>query len=805
MLSVSKAIKSAGQGEYYLRLAATDDYYLDSKGEPPGYWLGRGAEALGLCGTFDPDDFRHLLRGRSLDGQRKLVHNAGSINRRAGWDLTWSVPKSVSVAWSQADPLTRARIEACLRRAVQAGVAYLESLDVVSRRGENGVVRESARLIFAAFEHSTSRAQDPQLHVHTILLNVGVRPDGSTGTLEPREIYRHQLAGGALFRAELAAQLEERLGLRARRNARAFEIVGVPAALIEHFSKRRAEIEAALREIGLSGAKASEVAAMETRSTKQARLREELFAQWQKAGREHDWTAKELGWLLNASFPPRDREAEIQAAANTALTTVTNQQSTFTRRDLVQHLAQEGQGRALGAKDVLQMADALLRCPEIIRLGMHRGEMHWTTQEILDLEKSILANAEALRARERPLPNSTQLVAHAIDKNPHLSGEQRHALQSICDSQCSLRLLQGLAGTGKSMLFSVAREVWEQQGVTIRGAAPSGKAAQGLQSATGIPSQTVHRALLALERRDLVLDERTVVVVDEAAMVGTRELAGIFKACRETGAALVLCGDPKQLQPVSLGGVFPELVRRYATSELTEIKRQHEPWARQAVTDFAFGRADTALPAYAEHGFVNSAIDNQAAIERLIADWKLKALHDPRQAIMLAATTADVLALNRRAQEERMLAGALGPQGVRVGQETLFPGDRVLFTRNSARLGVCNGDLGTICTTTNPLLSVLLDDGRTVRLDTRLYDHVQLGYAFTTHKAQGMTSEQSFILAGGPMTCRELAYVQASRARNDSHWYLGSEWPATIRRMKQSRAKEAALTIAQELELSLTR
>src|SRR5207244_2936051 len=163
MLTISKPIK-AGQGEYYLSLAATDDYYLSGH-EPPGLWLGEGAPALGFEGNIEPDHFRHLLRGLSADGARKLVRNV-CAERVAGWDLTWSAPKSVSVAWSQADPATRERIEHCLRRAVAAGVAYLQTVGAVSRRGEDGRVHESAKLVLAAFLHSTSRAQDPQLHLH---------------------------------------------------------------------------------------------------------------------------------------------------------------------------------------------------------------------------------------------------------------------------------------------------------------------------------------------------------------------------------------------------------------------------------------------------------------------------------------------------------------------------------------------------------------------------------------------------------------------------------------------------------------
>ena len=182
MLSISKAIKGGGQGEYYLNLASSDDYYLDGE-EPPGCWLGEGSLALGLEGTVVKQEFRNLFQGLSPDGTKELVRNALSPHGRSGWDLTWSVPKSVSTAWSQATPETRAEIELAVHRAVAEGVRYLEGIGVVTRRGEDGVIRENASLVFAAFPHSTSRALDPQLHVHTLLLNVCVRPNGSTGTM----------------------------------------------------------------------------------------------------------------------------------------------------------------------------------------------------------------------------------------------------------------------------------------------------------------------------------------------------------------------------------------------------------------------------------------------------------------------------------------------------------------------------------------------------------------------------------------------------------------------------------------------
>ncbi len=503
MLTISKAIQ-AGQGEYYLALAGVDDYYTAGT-EPPGCWLGRGAPALGLAGELNREHFRNLLRGLAPEGDRKLVRNADH-ERRAGWDLTWSAPKSVSVAWSQADPATRERIEECLRRAAAAGVAYLEAVAGISRRGEDGCRHEAARLVLAAFLHSTSRAQDPQLHLHTILLNIGVRPDGTTGTLEPRGLYRHQMAAGALFRAELAAQLETELGLRARREQRAFELLGVDPELMAFFSKRRAAIEAELARLGQSGGRAAERANFATRAVKEARPRAELFAEWQRIGHAHHWGAKELAWLMNAAFPARRIEWERAAAGTEALAQLTASQSHFCPRQIVQAVAECCQGRGLGAEVVLRLSEELLRSPELVRLGEHRGEVHYTTREILALEKSVLATAQTMQRQRHFL--TTHWTEEAIARHSRLSGEQIDALRHLCAARGGLTLIHGMAGTGKSTLFAVAREVWTRQGLSVCGAALSGKAARGLEEAAGIPSTTLHRLLGQLRSGDIVLDDR---------------------------------------------------------------------------------------------------------------------------------------------------------------------------------------------------------------------------------------------------------------------------------------------------------
>ncbi len=795
MLSISKAIKGGGQGEYYLNLASSDDYYLDGE-EPPGFWLGQGARALGLEGTLNKDQFRNLFQGLGPDGQTELVRNAGSPNRRSGWDLTWSVPKSVSTAWSQASPEVRQQIEAAVNQAAGEGTRYLEGIGVVTRRGEDGVIRENASLVFAAFPHSTSRAQDPQLHVHTLLLNVCVRPNGSTGTIDPRELFRHQHTADAMFRVELAAQLEQRLGLRAVRDGRAFEVFGVDRELMGTFSKRRREIESVLTERGLSGSKAAEAVAFETRARKVARPREELFAEWQQVGRDHHWSTRELSWLLETPFRPRDLTVERRVTSDTALDRLTLHESHFAIRDLTRAIAEEAQGRGLDAADVRKLRDALLRSRRLIPLGEYRREERFTTQEVLQAEKQLLATAAGLRQAESPIANPPWITDLVLDQHPTLSSEQRTAIESVTASRGGIQLVSGMAGTGKSFAFGVAREIWEIQGLSVAGACLSGKAASGLQEGSGIPSQTLHRLLGEIQRGERVLDPRSVVLIDEAAMVGTRQLRDVAVACSTAGAKLVLAGDAGQLQSIEAGGGFAALSRSLGTADLTQILRQREAWARKAVKDFAFGRAEVALAAYDARGLLTVQAEPESAEGRLLADWCRTGRDDPRGRVILGGTQAEVARLNALAQQARLDAGRLVGEPVRVGEERFFLNDRVLFLRNNATLGVFNGEMGTLMNREGTALTIAMDHTRDVKIDCAKYSHLQLGYAMTTHRAQGITAEEVFVLTG-TMQSRELTYVQASRARGTTRIYISGEpIEEAAHRMNHSRPKQMAHDVA---------
>ena len=773
MLSVSKPFKGAGRADYYLNLAR-EDYYLDDR-EPPGRWLGEGATLFGLPGMVSGDDFRNFLAGYDADRENALVHNAGSPNRRSGWDLTWSVPKSVSVAWSQSTPEVREIIESEVWHSVRRAICYVETIGVVSRRGTNGIVHEPAKLTFAGFLHSTSRAQDPQLHIHTILINLGIRPDGTTGTLDPRAIYRHQLAAGAIFRAELASRLECRLGLRARREERCFELMGVDPDLIAEFSKRRAQIETRLRELGLSGPKAAEAAAFETRDTKTTVSRSALFAEWQEIGRQYHWSTKELGWLINAPYPKRNMANEIAQSSSTALRSLTHSDSHFSGRQLVQALAEEAQGRGINADTVIALQQQLLASTQVVALQVRFGEARWTTPEMLALEKHALHTADELHGRVHQLADGRIIVDEVLRKHPHLSEEQRAALHHVTGSEGGIRVVTGMAGTGKSSLFKAAQEVWVAQQRQVHGACLAGKAAQELTQASGVPAQTLHRLLWDIEHGKLRLDAQSVLLIDEAGMVGTRQMSAVLDCSLKAGASLVLCGDAGQLQSIEAGGVFRELSERFGSASLQEIRRQRDVWAREAVRAFAEGRTADALGEFEARGLLSFSEDPHVVMNQLFCDWQAQTIETPDQAIILATRNTDVIAFNEMAQRARFHAGQLLGAPIHAGKGSFFTGDRILFTKNCARLQVYNGQMATIAEARADTITAQMDSGKTVLFSPSSYPHLQLAYALTTHKAQGLTVERSFVYLDPATQSRETSYVQSSRARGQCSLYAVAE------------------------------
>lgn len=818
---------SQDSANYYIQMARGDYYHKG--GEPPGHWYGEGAAKLGLTGIVEPDPYYRIFFGKQPDGAGNLIETDGGREHHPGWDLTFSAPKSVSVIWSQADDELRQTIQDCQERAAQRALDYLQDKAAVSRRGKGGVERVKADLVVANFEHGTSRANDPELHTHSLVFNVAVLEDGTIGALAGQQFYRHKMAAGAVYRTELAHLLQAELGLEIEQHGTSFEVKGVPKELLAEFSKRREAIKEALTSFGVESAQAAAIATLETRTAKEHVPRAELLERWQEVGREHGFSRDEVMSLVNRDRGHRDRPEQAVELARAAAADLLSQNSHFTERDLVRLTAQWGQWRGLSADQVLAGVERQLQSPEMIYLGEVKHEAVYTSAELLALERAMLERAEQQAQSTRHVVPE-RAAERALAKVDELSDEQRAAVRHITIEAGEVKVIDGLAGTGKTKSLAPARELWEGQGYRVLGAAVSGKAARGLEAGSGIPSTTlaglrlqneepslravlghelhqVGRATIGKERSldkssRFALDADTVLVVDEASMVATRDLDWLVTECERSGAKLVLVGDRAQLPAIGSGGGYAAIGDRLGKATLTGIERQREDWAREAVGLMAQGRVAESLAKYTEHDKVTVANDRREAHAALIDSWRQEGVRRPEEHVIFAATNQEAALLNRAAQRERKLKGQLGDLWVTVHGEEIRANDRVVFTKNSATYGVVNGMTGTVLLV-EPLtrnVVVKLDHGKTTTIPLYRYDHLDLGYALTTHKGQGMTVENAYVLMGGAMQDREMAYVQVSRARGDTRLFVdkheaGPQHAELIKQIEQSHQKQLAATL----------
>lgn len=281
VLSIGKL--APGQEDYYLSAVAAgvEDYYTGS-GEAPGRWVGGGAEMLGLSGQVVPSDLHAVLSGEDPGTGAAL----GRANRKLpGFDATFSAPKSVSLLMALGDSATAAAAIAAHEAAVDAALGYLERHAAFARRGHDGTERmATSGFVAAAFRHRTSRAGDPQLHTHVLVANAVLGADGRWGALDARLLYLHRMAAGFAYQAQLRAELTRRLGVGWSPVHKGLaEIAGFPASVLRAFSRRRVEIEARLGELGLSGVRAAEVAALDTRAAKDYGVdAESLTHEWRR-------------------------------------------------------------------------------------------------------------------------------------------------------------------------------------------------------------------------------------------------------------------------------------------------------------------------------------------------------------------------------------------------------------------------------------------------------------------------------------------------------------------------------------------
>lgn len=808
MLSIGRM--GAGQGAYYLEAVArgAEDYYLGA-GEAPGRWLGAGATLLGLSGEVGGERFSELFDlSRSGAGLVASDH----ARRVPGFDLTFSAPKSVSLMWALGGAEIGAGVRAAHEEAVEVALAHLEREAVWVRRGHAGAERlRAAGLVAAAFPHRTSRAGDPAVHTHVLVANVARGPDGRWSALDSRALYAHAQTAGFLYQAHLRHALTRDLGLRFGAVTRgSAEIAGVPAGAIRAFSRRRAEIEAELARRGAAGGAAAEAAALRSRKAKdRSSAPSALLEQWRERARALGVEPEDLRALVGHA---RVREPDWTpiSQALVAPTGLTHALSTFGRREVLRALCAELPAGAPVA-ELERRADDVLGSEAVVELDRaEERERRWTTRELLGLEQRLVDGALA-RRRAGVGVVGRAAVHEALRESPGLSAEQARAVTALLSDGDGVAIVVGAAGSGKTRALRTAAAAWAAAGRPVMGAALAARAAQVLEAEAGIPSGTLHALLRSSEAGRL--PHGCVVVLDEAGMVGTRQLAALADHVARAEGKLVLVGDPRQLPEIEAGGALSGLARRLGALELTENRRQREPWERAALSLLREGRGDDALGDYAAHGRVHVERTEADARGRMVAGW-WTARQSGADAIMIAARRNDVADLNRRARILVRQAGALRGPDMVVGEIALALGDEVVATRNSGSLGVTNGTLGTVVELDDRAGSVTVLDraGRQIRLPPAYVraGHLQPGYALTAHKAQGLTVDQAHVLAEEGLH-REWGYVALSRGRDANHVYLAAESehddrmglgpeeprpdPGEVagRRLRQSRMKSMAI------------
>ncbi|MCC5984817.1 MAG: Ti-type conjugative transfer relaxase TraA, partial [Rhodobacteraceae bacterium] len=494
----------------------------------------------------------------------------------------------------------------------------------------------------------------------------------------------------------------------------------------------------------------------------------------------------------------RENGTRIIADPSLALDAITRQQATFTRRDMAAFAHRHSDG--LGQFDAV--LGAMRRAPDLVALGQDaRGEDRFTTRDMLEAEQRLHRAALTMADRDRhgiEARDRDAALARAGARGLILSTEQAEALAHVTDGR-DLGIVIGHAGTGKSAMLGVAREAWEAAGYRVRGAALSGIAAENLEGGSGIGSRT----LASLEHgwaqgRD-ALTSRDILVIDEAGMVGTRQLERVLSQASEAGAKVVLVGDPQQLQSIEAGAAFRSLHDRHGGARIGEVRRQREAWQREATRDLATGRTEAALAAYEAHGKVHAADTRAAAREALIEGWDRDRQADPQASrIILTHTNEEVRALNTAARERMREAGDLGPEvrlTVERGARDFATGDRVMFLQNDRGLGVKNGTLGSIAELDRQSMTVHTDDGRSVRFDLKDYDRIDHGYAATIHKAQGMTVDRAHVLAT-PGLDAHASYVALTRHRDGVELHYGRDDFATPERLARTLGRERAKDMA---------
>jgi conjugative relaxase-like TrwC/TraI family protein len=817
---LSSAKIGTASWRYYTEAVACrpTEYYL-GVGEAPGRWHGRGLEQLGLrSGGRVSEQQLEALFARGLhptSGAR--LGRAWRSDGVTGFDLTLSAPKSVSALWALGNEEAAVAVMAAHRAAVQGALAYLDTHAGVSRRGTDG--REqvgSDGLAVALFEHRTSRCADPQLHTHALVVNKVRCADGTWRTLDATELFHHKKSAGMLYQSALRQELTSRLNIAFEpvdRNGQA-DIAGVPKELLALWSKRTAQIDADAapkiaeyeKTLGRTLTAAERVAVVKTAvlRTRPGKDHPELSAlhgRWADEaagiGLSTDRLLATVQIAVRPQTPdavPSERELLIEAVLRASRT-----RAVFSRADLTGHLAALVPDAGLSAQELVarveQLTDRALALADAVSVGEHpqgvtarASDGRWASAEVLAAEARILSLAERGQAGGYGQVPITVLRAEPLASvRVGLDAGQQTALIRLVGRGDFLSVLTAPAGAGKTHTVGAATAAWQAAGYRVVGLAPSARAAAELADATGGPADTLAKwlhtqarlhELPAADRAGAQLDDRTVLIVDEASMASTLDLDRLTALAARAATKVVLVGDPGQIGVINgPGGMLAALAHAGHSVELSTVHRFTNLWERDASLALRQGNAQV-LGSYEQAGRLHPCRDGDQALDLVFAHWAA-ARADGQDALMLARTRTDVDALNSRARAAADAAGELTGPSIDLGGREWQSGDLLRSRRNDRRVPVGDGHLrnGDRFQVLGPgpagglIVEDLTGRGRTVLPADYVAAHAEYGWASTIDAAQGATTDVGIVLVRAGLD-REHLYVGLTRGRHANHAYI---------------------------------
>lgn len=793
----------AASSAYYVRGA---EYYLGSR-EPDGVWYApRGDLGRRDATTVQPKEFARLYEGLGENGQSLITNSGGKADRRvAAFDLTFSAPRSVSLAWAFADEDLRRNLEASQERAVRATLATIEREAIYARRGKDGARIEKVALTAALFHHGESRPAehadgrvfgDPNLHTHAVVLNIATRADGTVGALHSTVLRDWKMAAGAVYHAALANEMTD-LGFgidRVGRNG-TFELAGISDQAITYFSARRQEIEKELAEAGTTSGSSAALASAVAKSTRHSKeLDADRETVWREAaqstGLDRDIRVA-LQQRSAREFVPGDAGHIFANRLATLPAELTEHESVIDRRELVRsvHAASVGLGLPLSRLD--REVDQFVSSGTFVEIGRDAiGQVRYSTPEMIAIERDLVATASRLAERRGvgidPADIKARSAAHG------LSTEQTFAAEAATGPN-AIVVVEGAPGSGKTTTLAPIVEAWQAAGHRVIGTATAWRIARALQQDLNIEARATASWVERLRTGERFLDEKSVLIVDEAGLLSSRETHALLWEVERAQAKVILVGDRRQLQAIGAGPGLDLVVRSVEATRVDTIVRQREAWARQAVTDFGAGRAKEALDAFQAHGCFEEAPSYRATLQRIVELWNhARVEHPDSSTLLIARTNKQVADVSRAVRAELKREGVI--HGAEASVEAVTPsgqstrleiaaGDQIRFRLRNDQLGVVNGTVATVTTVHadpskeqstpgNIRIEAVIDKRRISFVPADIADErgrTRLGWAYasTVHGSQGMTVDRAVVLLD-PRFDRHAVHVAASRARDET-------------------------------------